>query len=81
MASLCYKSLATPSPYPHPLPAVPQLTEIWDMLSIANYYKPPTSDLNLKWQPLSYLDLLQLGSWAYIFQISVQILITSYKLI
>ena len=40
---------------PQLLPPLPHLTEIWEMLTISNYYRPPNSDLNLKCQPLAYL--------------------------
>ena len=40
---------------PQVLPPLPQLTEISEMLTIPNYYRPPISDFNLNCQPLSYL--------------------------
>ena len=57
-----FKFLAPQSPPPpfppQLLPPLSQLTEISKMLTISNYYKPPISDFNLKYQPLSYLTSL-----------------------
>ena len=64
MALLYSKFQIFGSPVPLPpfppqlLPPLSQLTEISKMLTISNYYKPPISDFNLKYQPLSYLTSL-----------------------
>ena len=47
-----------PPPLPQLLPPLSQLTEISEMLTISNYYKPPISDFSLEYQPLSYLTSL-----------------------
>ena len=50
--------------FPQLLPPLPQLTEIWDMLTISNYCNPlpPISDFNLKYETLFYLTPMQFGS-------------------
>ena len=47
------------------LPTFNQLTDIWEIVTISNYYNPlPIRDFNLKCQPPSYLPPppVQLGS-------------------
>ena len=50
--------IPAPPPLPQLLPPLSQLTEISEMLTISNYYKPPISDFSLEYQPLSYLTSL-----------------------
>ena len=50
--------------HPQLLPTLPQLTEIWEMLTISHYYNPlpSISDFYLKYQTLSYLTPMQFRS-------------------